>query len=305
MTLGDKLEPVVRDIASAIAGHGPLRHTKLYRFDDYTRDEGFHVHRTHETDRFMFQRERESKGWIELANITPLPDLTETLLHPMVVQEEDQVAASSVVVKNYEGLAPLSFRYDYEQAVKEAQAVTENVGVSVTNAIRNMVGTGDGTPVKGESEISTSVTAEWSRQQADSTETSESEGVGYSGECPPGVDLKVWATLYRASGYRVMTGRGAMTFSIKIGKRDRPHGRKSPRWSGALYWSRLEDLISVMERKSPIHWDLARHFEEVRVMQPFLSPLKNQKAFPFELQRPAREVLKVEIEKEILRRHTE
>lgn len=303
MTLGDKLEPTVREIAHAITGHGPLRHARLYRFDGYTKEEGFHVFRTSDTDRFFFQRKNEPKGWVELANITPIPALSDAVLHPMVVQDEDQVAASAITVKNYTGIDPLEFHYDYAEAKREAESTSENVGVSVTNAIRNMLGTGSGTPVKGESEISTSITAEWSKQQSTSKETGTDERAGYSGACSPGVDLKVWATLHRASGYRMMTGMGAMTFSIQIGKRARKHGKKSHGWFGSLYWSRLEDLISVMERKSPIDWDLARHFDEVGADPVLVDPLKNQQAFPFELQRPCREVLNVEIEKEILARN--
>ena len=289
----DTFEPLARAIGWLLSGDVP----GLYRWNDYTYDEDLIGYRTGDQDRLLFQRSRNDKGWMELSKIRPR-ELVNLVYHEPTVLRTRQIDASSIVIKNFDGAIPQPFTY--KVPLGDTTSESEAIHASATASSKTTFGTGDGLPVKGEQEFTLAVTSGWEKQGTKgSTAVRE---FSESGDVPPGYDLRFFATRSIQDLRRLITGFGTFDCAILIGKRYRRKGRSTHIWRGAEYWSSVDDLIAVVERRSPLNWDLAGHFASNQVPAERLAMVKKPPRSPYEQWYEYNDVTAIELVQEVIRK---
>ena len=288
----DTFEPIARAVGWLLSGNVP----GLYRWDDYTLDEDLIGYRTGDQDRLLFQRSKNDQGWMEISDIRP-KELVDLVYHEPTVLRTNQIDASSVKVENFDGVIPLPFKYsvDFGDTASESEAIS----ASATASIKTTFGTGDASPVKGEQEFSLAVTSGWETQANKGTSTSRD--FEEWAEIPPGLDMRLFATRNIQDLRRRITGTGTFDCAIRIGKRYRPHGRHHQIWRGSQFWSSIDDLIAVVEGRSPLAWDLANHFDGHSPPAERIALVKKFPRAPYEQWYEYQDVTSISLTPEVIR----
>lgn len=262
----DDIEPIARAIGALVAGS-----PGLYRWNDYTADEDLIPLKQTADDNIHFVRATEPKARMELFGISGA-DLVDIVIHPLVVLKSSRKATASLELDNRYGLTPAEAEIYLEFANGQTELDAVKAGFEV--ASKSTFGTGATSPVKGEQELSLTITSEWSKQSGTTKDTKV--GGRFPVKALPYTRISYWLEWDEQDVRRHISGFGTFNCGVRIGKRAKKSGDGRWRWQGDHTWHSLADLIATAEGRGSVHFPLRDYWREHPPASELIVPVKAQ-----------------------------
>lgn len=190
-------------------------------------------------DAIWFTRSGDHKGKICIFSITP-KELTDVEYEKPVVLKSENKATTAIEIDALK--SDTSEKYEWTKTFAVGQSESDSLMIGASQSIKNTFGTGDGSPVKGETEIETTLSTEWTKQTGKTKETTT--GGRYEGEATAGTKKEAFLTWDEQDLKRHVSGKGTFDFGFVIGKRFKSSGKWW--WRGSMKWHTFGEFIDTV-----------------------------------------------------------
>lgn len=288
--LPDALEERGRLIGEALAG------SPVYRWGDYSRAEDLHGWQESE-EMVGYTRAGDGNARLHLFNVTPVGVRGLTESDPVVLDSK-VIDALDAKLYNLAGISR-DLEQDYTADFGETESKEDSFKSGLTVALKTaFTFGGEAASFKNETSLEVSTTNEWGKVTIRGNTVDRT--VSYHLVCPPGYDMRFWATRAVEKQLVVVTGWGDLEHSIDVGKRSRSsrHGWTWGREKG--YWTTFADFLMTVRGEAPSSWNYADWFRANPVRPELMAELEEPARIPFTLRLEFDHVTTTRLRKSIL-----
>ena len=190
-------------------------------------------------DEIWFKRKSDYKGAMLFFNIQPKDIEDIKYAKPVIVKSENK-ASAVIEIDAWDSETQEDYKWSKEFSVGKSESDSLMLGAS--QSIKNTFGTGDGSPVKGETEFTTTISSEWTKQTG-MTEDKKTGGE-YEAHALPGNKKEAFLTWDEQDLKRHVTGHGTFEFGFRIGKRYKSSGKWW--WRGSHGFDSFSEFLSTV-----------------------------------------------------------
>ena len=242
-------------------------------WDGYRHAKGLGVTGFYRGENIIYSRpDRGEREVVELLNIRPLDELRDPETTIVPVGDKETISGAKIRVENYNGLTPLTEKYESKRTVGTRREDVEfkNFTESVEIMLKAVQGS-DTANFKFEQQFTIGASATHGDETHEEKSNEKGTVTGADPTAAPGTDARYWRTWTAQRSMVVHTGTGDIDCSVGIGtKRRGKHGRRISKWEAhkgkhkrhAYFPSFWLHLVPMLKGEGARDHDCYRWFHE-------------------------------------------
>ena len=220
-----------------LAQPGLINHHGIKVLKDFDKDGVIHIESFESTDdgfRLAFRGRGKWSHLLVVLDSMNLKDIADRHYSEPLITNSKRVATAST-----EWTGDVGGTLDFERSFEEVKSRSKSLEKTIGAAVSTTVGTPEGSPVNVEATVETSVEETIAEELG--TEESTAVTVTRSVEVKDGENLSCWAERSVSDESQLVTGRGAMGFSIQVGDHWDRKWYQNAKWAS---WAEFGDVLN-------------------------------------------------------------